>query len=61
MLPNNQADWDSTQGPQRRGPGRSRRGGIAAIVIAFSLFGALIGFAADRWAISNGVTNFPPA
>jgi hypothetical protein len=26
---------------------------MTAIVIAFSLFGALIGFAADRWAVSN--------
>lgn len=54
MLPNNQADWDLTQGPQRRGPGRSRRGGLAAIVITFALFGALIGFAADRWVMSTG-------
>src|ERR1700730_2278823 len=61
MLPNNQADWDSTQGPQRRGPGRSRRGGMAAIVIAFALFGALIGFAADRWVMSNGVPTPTPA
>ena len=60
MLPNNQADWDSTQGPQRRGPGRSRRGGMAAIVIAFALFGALIGFAADRWVLSNGVATPTP-
>jgi Peptidase A4 family len=55
MLPNNQADW----GPPQR-PARSRRGGVVAMVIAFSLFGALVGFAADRWVVSN-VLNSPVA
>ena len=59
MLPNNQADWDPIQRPRPAAPGRSRRAGLAAIVIAFSLFGALIGFAADRWVVSNGVSTFP--
>jgi hypothetical protein len=55
MLPNNQADWDPIERTQPIARGRSRRGGMAAMVIAFSLLGALIGFAADRWVVTNGV------
>ncbi|HLZ28757.1 MAG TPA: G1 family glutamic endopeptidase [Chloroflexota bacterium] len=33
---------------------------MAAIVIVFALFGALIGFAADHWAMSNGVATPTP-
>jgi len=54
MLPNNHADWESIERTQQTARGRSRRGGMAAMVIAFSLFGALIGFAADRWVVTNG-------
>src|SRR5438552_957203 len=49
MLPNNQTDWSRIE----RGQDRGRRGGVAGLVIGFLLFGALIGFAADRWVVSN--------
>lgn len=59
MLPNNQSDWDRIERSQPGARGRSRRGSVIAVVIAFSLFGALIGFAADRWLTTTPGLNPP--
>jgi hypothetical protein len=59
MLPNNQSDWDRIERSQPGARGRSRRGSLIAVVIAFSLFGALIGFAADRWLTTSPGLNPP--
>jgi hypothetical protein len=52
MLPSNQSDWNERE--RVRPPGRARsRPGLFAIIIACSLFGAVLGFAADRWAVGG--------
>src|SRR5947209_451918 len=58
MLPDNQEQWRSADASSpARVPQRSRRGGLAATVAGVALFGALIGVAADRWAVTNFAQN----
>src|SRR5260370_14163457 len=50
------SDWRSAESPQPTPAPPQRRGNrssLAATVVGVALFGALIGFAADRWAVSN--------
>jgi hypothetical protein len=58
MNPEHPSEWQPTEASQSPAPPRqssrtTRRGGLAATVVGVALFGALIGVAADRWAVSS--------
>src|SRR4051794_37222002 len=67
MFPENQSEWPPAQPeatPQSPAPRttHTRRGGkLAATVVGVALFGALIGVAADRWAVTNFNQSLPGA
>jgi Peptidase A4 family len=54
MFPSNESQWDGAEHtPSARPPRQPRRGGLVATIAGVAVFGALIGFAADRWAVIN--------
>src|SRR5438045_5044806 len=62
MNPEHPSQWHPTEASQSPAPPRQssrtmHRGGIVATVAGVALFGALIGVAADRWAVSNFTQN----
>src|SRR5437762_7156353 len=62
MNPEHPSAWQPTEASQSPAPPwqsspTSRRGGLAATVVGVALFGALIGVAADRWAVSSFTQN----
>src|SRR5437762_3439932 len=62
MNPEHPSAWQPTEASQSPAPPRqssppSRRGGLATTVVGVALFGALIGVAADRWAVSSFTQN----
>jgi len=64
MHPNNPEDWRPLEAPQtppaHRPAPPSRRWPWATTLLMAAIFGALIGFAADRWLTTNPVPNLPP-